>query len=40
MALAGAAFWSLPGAGFAPVVIGLSCLVTGLVMLGSGPVRH
>ncbi|MFI6149937.1 hypothetical protein [Streptomyces sp. NPDC051109] len=39
-ALVGAAFWPLPGAGFAPVAIGLSCLITGLVMLSSEAVRH
>ncbi|MFF4647170.1 hypothetical protein [Streptomyces sp. NPDC001389] len=35
-ALAGAAFLPLPGAGAPVVVVGLSCLVTGLVMLGEG----
>ncbi|MFD8022576.1 hypothetical protein ACFV6G_19395 [Streptomyces lavendulae] len=34
--LVGIALYSIPGAGFPPVVIGLSFLITGLVMLGSG----
>ncbi|WP_330297634.1 hypothetical protein [Streptomyces sp. NBC_00503] len=38
--LAGLALYSIPGAGFPPVAIGLSCLTTGLVMLGSGVKDH
>lgn len=34
--LAGVAVYVLPGPGFPLLVIGLSLLVTGLVMLGSG----
>ncbi|MFI5868306.1 hypothetical protein [Streptomyces sp. NPDC051546] len=38
--LAGVVLYAIPGAGFPPVVIGLSCLTTGLVMLGSGVRDH
>ncbi|MCX5406578.1 hypothetical protein OHA37_22225 [Streptomyces sp. NBC_00335] len=34
--LVGVALYAIPGAGFPPVAIGLSCLTTGMVMLGSG----
>ena len=39
-AVAGATFWPLPGAGLPPLYVGLSCLITGLVMLGSWEGGH
>ncbi|MFD8417728.1 hypothetical protein ACFV2Q_39425 [Streptomyces sp. NPDC059650] len=37
--LAGAALYALPGPGFPFLVIGLSLLITGLVMLGAARTR-
>ncbi|MEV6954562.1 hypothetical protein [Streptomyces sp. NPDC051183] len=39
-AVVGAVLRPVPGAGAPPLYIGLSCLITGLAMLGSGAGRH
>ncbi|MCX5193106.1 hypothetical protein OOK31_04235 [Streptomyces sp. NBC_00249] len=38
--LTGAVLYALPGSGFPELVVGLSCLVAGLAMLGSNAGRR